>query len=114
VPEEGEATPKTTTGPRRKSEAKDNAPAPAPAPAAAKTETPAPARAPAAADQKQGDLPMGGDPRITDGQVNYLKQKIKQVGIEESTVLTRFQVRELGEMTTAQFEEIKVELIAAS
>lgn len=114
--------PAARRGPQRRSAA-PSAPAPAPlveevpkaeqqrqqqagaAPAAEPAKASAPAASPAAAGAQ-------GGAGISGGQVAYLRNKLKQAGIEESSICDRFQVTGIELMSSEQFDTIKAELLA--
>lgn len=72
-------------------------------PQAETAKQPAP-QAPAAATPS-GDF-------ITPNQAAYLRNKMKQAGVEESSILARFDVQDLGHLRGDQFDTLKAELLA--
>lgn len=96
--------PAPAPGPKRRSEAK---------PAA---EDATPAATPSAPAQKGGTAatsapaPAGS---ISGNQVAYLRNKLKAAGVEEQTILDRFQVAGLEHLSSEQFDLVKSELLAA-
>jgi hypothetical protein len=117
--------PPAPAGPQRRSAKKDEA-----APAAATTQAPAPAAtttaaapasspaaAPAAsADGTQASL-LGGSAEATGeviapGEALYLRNKMKQAGVEEPAILERFKKASLEVFTKGDFDTLKSELLA--
>jgi hypothetical protein len=48
---------------------------------------------------------------ISTGQVAYLRNKMKAAGVDEATVIARFQLANLEAMSVEQFDEMKAELL---
>lgn len=101
-----------TQGVRRRSEALPPATPAASSPttvdAATGEITPAADTKPAKATATN-DTAGGG---ISGGQVAYLRNKLKAAGVEEQTVLDRFQAASLELLTATQFDEVKAELLS--
>lgn len=102
------ATGEIVHGPQRKS-AKAASAAPAPANV---VDTPPPP--PADKPPTPPAVPQGATTgqALPPGMVNYLKSKMRTCGVEEQTILDRFNVTELSTLTSAQFDELKSELLA--
>jgi len=74
-----------------------------------------PAQAPAASKPaKAAPAAAGNDGGITGGQVAYLRNKLKAAGVDEQTILDRFQVASLELLGVVQFDALKAELLAAA
>jgi len=56
--------------------------------------------------------PSAADAAITAVQVAYLRNKLKSANVAESTILDRYQITGLELLNAAQFDEIKVNLLA--
>lgn len=68
------------------------------------------------ANTESSGQPASGDaaPLINAGQVKYLQAKIKAAGVEESSILARFEIGALAELDTVQFDLLKSELLGMS
>lgn len=51
-------------------------------------------------------------PSIGTGQLAYLRNKLKQAGVEDSSICARFEVGSLEGLSVEQFDEVKAELLA--
>lgn len=100
-------------GPRRRSEAPALASAPAPAVETVDNDTGeiTPPAQPAPTPPKPAAA-AGASGSISGGQVNYLRNKLKNAGLNEQTFLDRFQVSGLELLTPEQFDAVKAELLA--
>ncbi|MBI5259785.1 MAG: recombinase RecT [Burkholderiales bacterium] len=95
------ADPAIKTGPRRKSEAPaSEAPPAAPAAPGPTTDAAPPTPDPA---------PAGA---ITTNQVAYLRNKMKSAGVDEASIVQRYELPSLEYMNSNQFDEFKAELLA--
>ena len=67
----------------------------------------------APANTESSGQPASGDaaPLINAGQVKYLQAKINAAGVEESSILARFEVGSLADLDTVQFDILKSELL---
>lgn len=106
-----DATP-TPRGPQRKSEQRPQADQPA-------DHQPADEQGPSddqPANTESSGQPASGDaaPLINAGQVKYLQAKIKAAGVDESSILARFEIGALAELDTVQFDLLKSELLGMS